>query len=375
MNKSTKYLKILCNLLAALAAVLAIIFVLPRVLVFFMPFVVGFILSLIANPVVKFLEKKIKMKRKYGSALIIIFVIAAVVFLCYGVGLALVIGLRGFADYLPTMFENAELELIQAGESIEQILQKIPFLQDFDMRSVEDALQKYTNEFVSGTHQPTVSVIGDIAKSIPNVLVSLVMGLLATYFFIADRDSLAEALQTHLSASFREKTMQMYTQILKAVGGYFKAQFKIMGVIYVVITAGLMILGVSYAWLIGFGIAFLDMLPVFGTGTVLIPWAVIKFFSGNLTTAAGMVVLYLVSLLVHQLIQPKLVGESVGMSTFATLFFMYIGYQFGGVLGLIIAIPAGMLLINFCKAGAFDTIIWCIQEIRKDFNEFRKLPK
>lgn len=375
MSKSTKYLKILCNLLAALAALLVIIFVLPRALVFFMPFVVGFILSLIANPVVKFMEKKIKMKRKYGSALIIILVIAAVVLVCYGVGLALVMGLRSFADYLPTMFANAEQELIQAGESIGQLLQKIPFLQDFDMQNVENALQKYMNELVSGTRQPTVSVIGDIAKSIPNVLVSLVMGLLATYFFIADRDNLAEALQKHLPHSFREKTMQMYTQILKAVGGYFKAQLKIMGVMYVVLTIGLMILGVNYAWLIGFGIAVLDMLPVFGTGTVLIPWAVIKFFSGNLSTAVGMVVLYVVSLLAHQLIQPKLIGESVGMNTFATLFFMYIGYQFGGVLGLIVAIPIGMLLINFYKAGAFDGILWCIREILKDFNEFRRLPK
>lgn len=167
--------------------------------------------------------------------------------------------------------------------------------------------------------------------------------------------------------------MQMYGHILKVVGGYFKAQFKIMGVIYIVITIGLMLLKVNYAWLIGFGIAFLDMLPVFGTGTVLGPWAIIKFFSGNYLTAVGMVILYLVSLLTHQLIQPKLIGESVGMNPFATMFFMYVGYQFYGVFGMIIAIPIGMLLINFYKAGAFDTVIWCLKEIVSDFNEFRKI--
>ena len=74
--------------------------------------------------------------------------------------------------------------------------------------------------------------------------------------------------------------------------------------------------------------------------------------------AVGMIVLYVVSLLVHQLIQPKLIGESVGMNPFAALFFMYIGYQFAGVLGMIIAVPVGMLLINFYKAGAFDTLVW-----------------
>lgn len=372
MKQSAKYLKILCNLLFAVAVILCLVFILPRVLVFFMPFVVGFILSLIANPVVKFLEKKIKIKRKYGTVLIIILVIAAVVLLCYAVGAGIFQGLKGFAEYLPTMYADAEVEVLKAGESIQNLIRKIPFMREFDMKQLEDALQNIMGDLVSGDNEPTVSAISGFAKSIPSVLVSVVMGLLATYFFIADRDRLVEAVNSHLPTSFREKTMQMYAQILKAVGGYFKAQFKIMGVIYVVITIGLMILKVNFAWLIGFGIAFLDMLPVFGTGTVLMPWAVVKFLSGHPATAVGMLVLYVVSLLVHQLIQPKLIGESVGMDPFATLFFMYIGYQFRGVLGMIIAIPVGMLLINFYKAGAFKNITWCISEIVKDFNNFRK---
>ena len=146
-----------------------------------------------------------------------------------------------------------------------------------------------------------------------------------------------------------------------------------MGVIYVVITIGLMMIQVNYAWLIGFGIAFLDMLPVFGTGTVLIPWAVIKIFSGNIATAVQMLILYAVSLIVHQLIQPKLVGESVGLDPFTTLFFMYIGYKIKGVIGMIIAIPAGMILCSFYKAGAFNHLIWCLKEVIKDIREFCKI--
>jgi len=144
-------------------------------------------------------------------------------------------------------------------------------------------------------------------------------------------------------------------------------------VIYIVIMIGLMIIGVNYAWLIGFGIAFLDMLPVFGTGTVLIPWAVIKIFSGNIATAVGMIVLYAVSLVVHQLIQPKLVGESVGLDPFTTLFFMFIGYKIKGVTGMIIAIPVGMILTTFYEAGAFDHLIWCMNEITNDIKEFCKI--
>lgn len=95
-------------------------------------------------------------------------------------------------------------------------------------------------------------------------------------FFIADKDKLITGVEKHLSAGFLAKTERIYKQLVHAVGGYFKAQFKIMGVIYVILLIGLLILRVDFAWLIAFGIAFLDMLPVFGTGTVLCPWAVIK---------------------------------------------------------------------------------------------------
>lgn len=373
MKTSVKYLKILCNLLLALAVLLFVIFVLPDILVFFMPFVVGFILSLIANPMVRFLEKKIKIKRKYGTMIIIVVTIAIVVLACYGIGAAIVVGVGAFMDYLPTMCENAVAEVRQAGMGAQNMIDKVPFLQDFNIYEIGKSIKAMAGDFVSGESEPTVEAIGGFAKNIPNALVSIVMGLLATYFFIADRDKLLEILSEKMPKGLKEQALRIYNEVIKVVGGYFQAQFKIMGVIYVVITVGLILLGVDFAWLIGFGIAVLDMLPVFGTGTVLIPWAVIKLFSGNYATAAGMVVLYVVALLVHQLIQPKLIGESVGLNPFATLFFMYIGYQFGGVLGMIIAIPVGMLFISSYKAGAFDTIVGCIKEIVKDFNTFRKI--
>ncbi len=375
MKQSTKYLKIFCNLAWALTLLLILIFIVPRVVVFFMPFVVGFILSLIANPVVRFLEKRIKIKRKYGTVLIIVLVIGAVVLLCYGIGIALIVGIRGFMEYMPTMFENAEVEILEAMERVQGVMRKIPLFQDIQFEQIGDQIAETLSGMVAGEDGVTVNAISGFAKSLPNLLVSGIMGFLATYFFIADRDKLAERLKRNLPESFQEKTMQMYGQVIRAVGGYFQAQFKIMGVIYVVITIGLMLLKVNYAWLIGFGIAFVDMLPVFGTGTVLMPWAAIKFFSGNYMTAAGMMILYVVALLVHQLIQPRMIGQSVGMNTFATLFFMYLGYQFSGVVGMIVAIPLGMLLIHIYQAGAFDTILWCFREIAKDFNEFRKIDR
>lgn len=376
MKQSTKYLKILCNLLTAVVGLLFLIFVLPRILGYFFPFVCGFILSLIANPVVRFLEKKIKIKRKYGSVLMIVAVIGAVVLVCYGVISALVAGLESFAAYLPTMYENAGIELNQAANHLQMMLARIPFLQDIDLSEAGASISAYVAEWMSDIGSGTTMLaIGDIAKRIPDIIFGVVIGLLATYFFIADREKLILLIERHVPQSFRVNTTRVWRQIVKAVGGYFEAQLKIMVVIYVVIWIGLAILDVNYAWLIGFGIAFLDMLPVFGAGAVLWPWALIKLFSGNYMTALGMMILYAVALMVHQLVQPKLIGDSVGMDPFAALVFMFIGYKISSVVGMIVAIPVGMILINLYEVGAFDTLIWCVKEIVTDFNNFRKIDK
>ena len=198
-------------------------------------------------------------------------------------------------------------------------------------------------------------MIGDNAKRIPDMLVGVIVGLLATYFFIADHDKIAGLLERHVPESLRRQTRRITDQLARVVGGYFKAQFKIMGVIYVVVFIGLLILGVDYAW--------------------LCPWAVIKFFSGNYMTALGMLILYAAALVVHQLVQPKLIGESVGMDPFAALFFMFVGYRISNVVGMIVAIPVGMILINLYEVGTFDTLIWCVKEVVTDFNTFRKITK
>ena len=113
-------------------------------------------------------------------------------------------------------------------------------------------------------------------------------------------------------------------------------------------------------------VAFLDMLPFLGTGTVLIPWAVFKLVSGDIRYALGLVILYLTTQLVRRIIEPKLVGDSIGMNPLVTLIFMYIGYRIGGVIGMILAVPVGAIVLNFYKAGTFDGVLNGLKEAGRD---------
>ncbi len=158
-----------------------------------------------------------------------------------------------------------------------------------------------------------------------------------------------------------------------AVGGYFRAQFKIECWIYLLLVIGLIILGVDYAFLVAFGIAILDFLPVFGTGTVMVPWAIIELLSENYRMMFGLVAIWLFGQLVRQVIQPKIVGDSMGMDAIPTLFLLYIGYRMAGVLGMILAVPIGIILVNLYEEGAFDTTRQSLRILTAGFNHFRKI--
>lgn len=375
MTTKEKYLKIILNLLVAVGIVLFIFVAVPKVLVFFMPFVVGWIIASIANPFVKFLEKRLKIVRKHGSAIVIILVLAIIILILYGVVGKIVTEIIEFIKYFPIYYDNFQVDYKEMAGNMTDLFKRLPHGMQSQINTLTNSLGGIAGKMVKGISIPTVGAVGVFASHLPSILIGIIFGFLSSYFFIADRILIYGWVEKQIPKKTKEAAFSALGEVKNVVGGYFKAQFKIMFVVYIIITIGLFILGNEFALLLGLGIAFLDMLPFFGTGTVLGPWAIIKFMTGEYKMAIGLLVLYAVSQLVRQLIQPKLLGDSIGLNPFATLFFMYLGYQLGSVLGMIVAVPIAMIMINLWKAGVFDNFIYTLKLLVSDINERRKYPK
>lgn len=372
MKKSTKYLKILVNFLVALFVIVCLAVLLPRVVVFFMPFVIGWIISAIANPLVRLLEKKMKIVRKHSSMVIIIGVLAAVVGLGYLAASRIVLEAGNLIANLPQIYANWQEDFEEIGQNLQVFYNRLsPDIQK-SIQNVSTNFAEYASSLVQAIGEPTFEAAGNFAKNVPSTLISIIMCLISAYFFTADHDRILDTLRKNIPSEIFGKVSGVIHDLKSVVGGYFKAQFKIMGVVYVILVIGLLILKVNYALLVSFAIAFLDMLPFFGTGTVLAPWAIIKILSNDYQMAVGLLILYAVSQVVRQVIQPKIVGDTIGMDPLATLFFMFIGYKVSSIIGMIIAVPIGMILINLYQAGVFDNQIRCVRELVKDINEFRR---
>lgn len=373
MKSSRKYFKALTNLGVAVAILLLVILLLPRILILFMPFVLAGIISMIASPLVRFFEEKIKLKRKWASAFVIIVVIALVVLVLYLVGAKLIEEGIGLLGALPEMWDSMKEDLSSVGESLNGIFEKLPQ----DTQQTIANLGDQVGEFMAGLFErigtPTITAAGNFAKQLPSVLIGIIMCLLASYFFVADRYQIGSWIRKHTPASVMSRYDMVRRSILKSVGGYFKAQLKIEVWMYLLLVVGLTVLRVDYALLIAVGIAFLDLLPFFGTGTVMVPWALIKIFSGDYKMAIGLLIIWGGGQLARQIIQPKIVGDSIGMAPIPTLFLLYVGYKLGSVVGMIIAVPLGMLVSTMYQEGVFDTTKNSIAILISGLNHFRRL--
>lgn len=367
-----KYAKILLNMGISILGIILVIWLGPKLLGFFAPFVIGWLIAMIANPLVRFLEKRLKIVRKHSSAVIVIGVLAGIIVGGYFILSKLFVEGIAFARDLPAMYSSAEAEIRLMMQNVSDILRFLPKSLQDSLNTFGNNLSAYLGEMISEIGVPTMEAAGNVAKNIPNILIQILVTILSSYFFIADKDKLSEELHRIVPDSVG-RSMDMLTDYFKrVVGGYFKAQFRIMGIVAVILFIGFLILDVEYGVLLAVLIAILDFLPFFGTGTALIPWAVVKLFTGEYQMAVGLVIIYLVSQLVRQLIQPKIVGDSMGLNPLQTLFFMYLGFKIYGIAGMILAVPIGLIVLKLYEAGVFSDITDGVKEIVKDINQFRR---
>jgi len=368
-------LKIAINIITMIFAAAFCIWLLPKLIVYFMPFVVAAVIALIANPLVKFLERRVKIVRKAGTAFVIILVLGLVVFASYLVIVKLVTEIIGFLTMAPQIWETTSSTLKEITTMFNRFFDRMPAgLQEW-MNGIGETFGESITEWFQNSGTPIAESAGNFAKNLPLAIVSTVMAILASYLFVAEKDYVVRVIQKLLPARMQERWNLVYGTMKDAVGGYFKAQFKIMGVVYVILLIGFAVLNVKYAFLIALLIALLDFLPFFGTGAVMWPWAVIAFFQNNYKLTIGLVVIWAVSQFIRQLIQPKLVGDSIGLEPIPTLILLYVGFRFGGAVGLIIAVPVGMIIINLYRAGVFSNFVYSVQILARDLSVLRRYEK
>ena len=216
---------------------------------------------------------------------------------------------------------------------------------DYFCTTLSISPHKNAGKLMSGISDGVIDGVSGMAAGIPGFFMKLLIAVIATVFMELEFPEIKAFLKRQIPAEYQRAFRDGKNYVTGTMGKCILSYCLIFGITFAELTAGLFLLGIKNAFAIAFIIAVLDILPVLGTGTVLIPWAVLAFASGRISAGVGVFGLYLVITVVRNLIEPKLVGKQMGLSPVIMLPCMLIGLKFFGIIGLFV-VP---LLVSFLK--------------------------
>ncbi len=340
-----RHLRFLLCLLYAILAALALWILVRYVLAILLPFIIGYILSRAVLSLGRLCHKYLKFPEKFAYGLITLLLCAALIALIswtvYGIATGIVPLARSLLSFTTTLEER----FAEYGTLLERWSDTIGIdLTD----SLQTFLKNLATNGLSGTVVPGVL---HTAVNLPGLLLAIVATVLSTFFFAAENAAVRSFVRRLLRERIYGKLHKTKELLYTGLFGWLKAQAILGSINFAVLTIGFLILGNPYAPLIALLIAVVDILPVLGSGTVLIPWALIALFMQNYRYAIGCAVLYLVCIVVRNLLESRIVGHQIGLHPLVTLISLYVGFRLFSVLGMFLLPVTMLLLVNFNSLG------------------------
>lgn len=322
--------KILYPAAVGIGGLLALRYLLPVGL----PFLFGGLTALAAEPLVKRLSRRIPRGAAAGIGITLALVLAG----CFLLLLltAAVRELGRLAQALPDLGQTA-LQGIAALEDYltELALSAPPNLQP-TLLTVVERLFSGSQDVVDSITGQLPGIAGAVLGAIPGSFLSLGTGIFSAYMFSARLPRIRRWLKSRLGTRLQTASRAL-GKLRRTMTGWLKAQLKLSGVCFLILSAGLLLLRIPNAVLWALVIALVDAVPILGTGTVLLPWALISLIQGQQVRALGLAGLYLISLLCRSVLEPRMVGKQLGLDPLVTLLCLYAGYRFFGFWGILLS--------------------------------------
>lgn len=304
------------------------------------PFAVAYVLSKLARPLAVKISASCHVSERVGCTVFAVVLCGALVyFLIFASG-----RIASFAEGLvPRIPELAE----GVGEIVDGLDDRFPILSGGEILPLLSGVFAEAASYAAGA---IAEALGGIVQSLPSVMAGVVFGVVAFVYLMADLPGAAAGVRALMPARWAEGASRALSGAESALFSYLRSCLILYSVTFTCLLVGLWALGVASPFVIALSIAFVDALPVFGCGTVLVPWAVWSFAAGEIGRGAGLLILFLVTYLVRQFLEPRLIGRMTGAHPFVALAAVYIGWRLAGVLGLVLA-PVALVFVRWLREG------------------------
>ena len=346
MGKDTAYYTKIIAKIVILALILGGIYLTYKLAMFYIPFIIAMVIAACVEPLIKLLMKVAKIKRKLASIIsliLIVFVIGGL--LTLGIS-KIVIEAKGL---LSNVNENFDI-VYEWGMSIVNDIQEgniqIP-------NELSNSLQNSLTGIIDGIKNLAINLLTGVINvigSVPNAITYVFITILAIIFICFDKEYIPNTIKSQIPKKWFEKIKQIMSEMCSVSIKYIKAEAKLSFICFIWVLIALNVVNligikVEYLLIMTLFIGIVDLLPLFGAGAVMLPWAGYCLLTGNIALAISIIVIWIVWAVIKQLIEPKMVSEEMGMHPIFTLVGMYTGFKLMGVLGLILG-PIILIIIK-----------------------------
>ncbi len=319
----------------------------------FLPFIIAWGVALAVAPLAGWISKKTKIPIKFCSAVLLLIVLGILISTISLIANRLIFETRRLADFLVSGESDFIATIGRLSGEIGSLGEKIPILRDMQgieefeefLNGVDEMLAKLLTDFISRLSAWVPEVLFRMISRLPAALLLLTVTIIACFYFCIDLRSVNAALLSLLPKKAAAAIPTLKTRVFSTVGKWLKAYLVLFCITFIELFAGFMILGVDYPLLIALIGALVDILPVFGTGTILIPWGLYELLTKNFGLGFGLIILYAVTIVVRQIAEPRVVGGSFGIHPLLALVAMYTGFRLFGIAGMIL-MPASVMLVK-----------------------------
>lgn len=348
INERLKKLGVVLLTAVVVAAILFVTFkyALPIVL----PFVVAWVVALVLQPIINFLSKKAKIPKWLSVIVLVLATLFLLSWAIYAIVVRSSTELLSLSKELLDAFENFSTDPNGIDAFIDKLNSLVPFF-DFSgfLYNVWNNLDEYIastlKNLVSLVSSSVVPLITKIVLAIPNAFVFFIITIISAVYISIDFKKINSFIAYQFPEKARDFLRMVKEQFVQTIGKYVRAYSLLILITFSELFVGFSILGVHYSFIIALITALVDILPVLGTGTILIPWGVYMLISGNYFMGVGILILYVIITVVRQILEPKIVGSYVGLYPLVTLMAMYIGTKVMGFFGLFL-FPIAIILLK-----------------------------
>lgn len=319
-----------------------------------MPFVAALVLAVMLNPAIRFFQKKLGWRRNTLSLLMVLGCVLIVGALVVGLVYSMVAQVLSFLQNWQPLWSDTMYALKSITESLEEFLKPLPEETYAQLAGLLERGVGWLGNVVPQLLTRAAGNAGSVALSLPAWAIGFVIFLMASYFISADYPHLRFRVTESIPKEFRGFFGDVKRVAVDAFGGYVKAQLILSGIIFVILLVGFFFMGEPYALLLSFVLAVMDFIPIIGSGTAMVPWAVIDVVLGNYKHAVALMVVWGIIAVFRRVAEPKVVGDQTGLSPIASLVSIYVGMRLGGVLGMILGPVVCLVVLSVIRGGVLD---------------------